>query len=150
MQFEVRRYFRSLKNVPFYQGYLRITKGYLSTYLLKSLMVWLVLNIFHDVFFIHHLKEMYSNTNCKYRRNSNRTMYSTKQRTYIIHPVLSSMITPSIKNALRIEKLDKLIVEIQLKAETQCCLPRTRYNWSDEMHHFKIILNYYMIQRKEK
>jgi hypothetical protein len=60
------------------------------------------------------------------------------------------MITPSIKNALRIEKLDKLIVEIQLKAETQCCLPRTRYNWSDEMHHFKIILNYYMIQRKGK
>jgi hypothetical protein len=55
---------------------------------------------------------------------------------------------PEYKECL--EKLDKLIVEIQLKAETQCCLPRTRYNWSDEMHHFKIILNYYMIQRKGK
>ena len=47
-----------------------------------------------------------------------------------------------------LNKLDQQIVDIQLKAETKCCKPRTKYDWSDEIHFHKIILNYWAIKRK--
>jgi hypothetical protein len=47
-----------------------------------------------------------------------------------------------------LEKLDCLIVDLQLKAELKCCKPRTKFDWSDEIHYHKIILNYWSIRRK--
>jgi hypothetical protein len=47
-----------------------------------------------------------------------------------------------------LEQLDKLVVEIQLKAEESCCTNRTKFDWSDDIHYHKIILNYWSIRRK--
>lgn len=53
----------------------------------------------------------------------------------------------SFKESL--ETLDNLILDIQLKAESQCCLPQTKYNRSDKKHNYKIILNYWLMKRKK-
>lgn len=47
-----------------------------------------------------------------------------------------------------LEQLDQLVVAIQLKAESSCCQSRTKFDWSDDIHYHKIILNYWFIKRK--
>lgn len=46
--------------------------------------------------------------------------------------------------------LDLLVLCIQLKAEKKCCKKITRYDWSDDIHYTKIIINYCNIRRKAK
>lgn len=48
----------------------------------------------------------------------------------------------------KLNSLDSLILNIQLKAERQHCKLRTKYDWSDDVHFAKIIVNYWSIRRK--
>lgn len=48
----------------------------------------------------------------------------------------------------KLNALDKLIVGIQLQAEIKCCKRGTKYDWSDDIHFNKMILQYWYLQRK--
>lgn len=49
-----------------------------------------------------------------------------------------------------LNELDRLVLNIQLKAEKKCCKKKTKYDWSDDIHYTKIIINYWNIRRKAK
>ena len=54
---------------------------------------------------------------------------------------------PTYQQAL--SDLDKIIVNMQLLAESKCCRQRSPFDFSEDIHYTKIIINYWNIKRKE-
>ena len=49
----------------------------------------------------------------------------------------------------RLADLDKIVVQIQLLAEEKCCRQRSPFDFSEDIHYTKVIINYWNIKRKE-
>ena len=49
---------------------------------------------------------------------------------------------------IALNKLDSLVISIQLKAEQKCCKRRTKYNWSDDIYYTKGILTFWNLKKK--
>ena len=55
-----------------------------------------------------------------------------------------------VQYSTKLNALDLLVLRIQLKAERKRCTKKTKYDWSDDIHYTKIIINYWNLRRKAK
>lgn len=71
------------------------------------------------------------------------------QRATDLYILASPIKADDLEYQQALSQLDAQILQIQLNAESIHCQKRTKFDWSDDIHYAKIIVNFWCICRKK-